>query len=210
MDILIAWLVAVMVAFSPLKTAEHHRNPDARETSAERLVRYEGIARAVATVSFDPEERPLFAGPLGRHMTATALLGIAWKEGSWQRDVDLGIGPKARGGGADSCAMQIRLVSWKDAKTGEVEDARTKEGWTWRDLVEDREKCFRAGLRLVRRSFGACRAFPAEHALAAYARGRCEDPIGQQKSAERIAVGRTLLGLKPLPPAPAVTNASAP
>lgn len=204
---IISWIVSVMVAFSSLSTGEHYTNPDARETATQRLERYEGIATAVAAVAFDPAERPLFAGPFGRHRTAATLLGIAWKESSWRRDVDLGIGSRARGGGTDTCSMQIRLARWKNPD-GTFEEQRTREGWTATDLLADREKCFRAGLRIVRGSFGACRALAPEFALAAYARGRCADPIGQAKSVERLAVGEKLLGLKPLPAAPTMTSAA--
>lgn len=207
MEIIVAWLVSVMLAFSPAVTGERYTNPDARESATDRTARYEGMARAVVAVAFDPAERPLFAGPWGRHQTATLLLGVAWKEGSWRRDVDLGEGKRARGGGTDSCNMQIRLASWRD-RDGTVHEQTTPEGWTWRDLVTDREKCFRAGLRMLRRSMGACRAEDPDHALAAYARGVCTDPVGQAKSRERIRVGRQLFGLRPAPAAPALGGGS--
>lgn len=197
METVTAWLLATMIAFSPLAAWEHYKTEEARETAEQRAERYAGIASAVARVAFDPEERPLFDGPTGRHATATLLLGLAWKESAWRRDVDLGLGKLARGGGTDTCLLQIRLARW--VKDGEVVDARTREGWDWRDLVADREKCFRAGLRIVRLSMGACRKYDPEHALAAYARGRCEDPVGQSKSRERVLLGRTLLALRKLP-----------
>lgn len=189
---IVAWLVAVMVAHSSLKTGEGYKNPDAHETQEQRLERYEGMAEAIAKVAFDPAERPLYAGPRGRHQTATLLLGVAWYEGSWRRDVDLGLGKHARGGGTDSCNMQVRLAAWKD-KDGSRVDGRTREGWDWHDLVADREKCFRAGLHIVRGSMGACRSLPPEHALAAYARGSCSSEEGQEKSKLRVDLGRRLL-----------------
>jgi hypothetical protein len=98
--------------------------------------------------------------------------------------------------------MQIRLGR------GET----TAEGWTWQELVADREKCFRAGLRIARRSFSACRSLPIEHRLSAYATGSCSfpmtdgivrsTPVGHTKSASRIAVARKLLARLALPPIP--------
>jgi len=199
-----AWLVALMVLLSPPDkgAAAGRFVPDAVETTEQRLERYEGIAAAVAAVAFDPEEKPLFGGKSGRHATATLLLGLSWMESGWRRDVDLGQGKLARGSGMDSCLMQIRLGK----------NETTAEGWTWQDLVGDREKCFRAGLRIARRSFSACRSLPVEHRLSAYATGSCSfpmtdgvvrsTPVGHVKSAARIAVARRLLSRLALPETP--------
>lgn len=203
MEPIITWLVALMVLLSPPDrgAAAGRFVPDARETTEERLERYRGIATAVAAVAFDPAEPAAFGGASGRHATATLLLGLSWMESGWRRDVDLGRGKEARGGGMDSCLMQIRLGK------GET----TREGWDWQELVGDREKCFRAGLRIVRRSMAACRELPLEHRLSAYATGSCHASLlrepgrmapGWQKSAARMAVGRRLFDRLPRPASP--------
>jgi hypothetical protein len=95
------------------------------------------------------------------------MISDAYHESGFRRDVDLGLGPLARGSGLDSCLMQIRIGHGK-----------TEEGWSHSELVADREKCFRVGLRLLRRSIGACRELPPLDWLSAYARGQCvaDDP----------------------------------
>ena len=42
-----------------------------------------------------------------------------------------------------------------------------------KDLVQDRMKCFRVGLRLVRRSFRACRRYDVRDRLGVYGSGGC-------------------------------------
>jgi hypothetical protein len=200
----VAWLVALMISHSPPDrgAAAGRFVKEAVETADERVERYKGIAEAVAKVSFDPDEPPAFGGKSGRFATATLLLGLSWMESGWRKDVDLGQGKEARGGGMDTCLMQIRLGK----------NEKTAEGWTWEDLVQDREKCFRAGLRIVRRSMKACGSLPVEYRLSAYASGSChegtyklflagERPLtdGHKKSAARIAVAKRLLRKLPLP-----------
>lgn len=204
MEALTAWIVALMLLQSPPDkgAAAGRFVPDAVETTEQRVERYQGIAAAIAAVAFDPNEKPAFGGKNGRHATATLLLGLSWMESGWRRDVDLGLGKVARGGGMDSCLMQIRLGK----------NETTQEGWTWQELVSDREKCFRAGLRIIRRSMSACRELPPEHRLSAYATGSCHASLlqvpgrtapGWQKSAARMAVHRRLFDRLPRPPLPA-------
>lgn len=202
MEALTAWIVALMISLSPPDkgAAAGRFVPDAVETTEQRTERYREIAAAIAAVAFDPDETPAFGGKGGRHATATLLLGISWMESGWRRDVDLGLGKLARGSGMDSCLMQIRLGR------GET----TKEGWTWEDLTSDREKCFRAGLRIIRRSMAACRELPLEHRLSAYATGTCATHLlgtnrmapGWSKSASRFAVHRRLFDRLPRPALP--------
>lgn len=137
---------------------------DAVETPEEGRARYHEIARAAAQVAYDPALRPVYGGPYGRAETMVLLLSIASYESGFRRDVDLGLGKLSRGSGIDSCLLQIRVGSGK-----------THEGWTHEDLVSDREKCFRAGLALIRKSFGACKKHDELDRLSAYARGRCID-----------------------------------
>ncbi|WP_437600573.1 hypothetical protein WMF28_03260 [Sorangium sp. So ce590] len=159
MESIIAWAVSIMITWAPPGTS-HIK--DAIETPEDGRARYHEIARAAAKVAYDPELKPVFGGPRGRAETMALLLSIAYFESGYRRDVDLGLGKLARGSGVDSCLLQIRVGAGK-----------TREGWSHDDLVSDREKCFRAGFALIRKSFGACRKQDARDRLSAYTRGRC-------------------------------------
>jgi hypothetical protein len=158
MNALIAYLLAAMVTWSP--PGDH----DYYEPREETLERYASIARDVAAVALDPGEGPLFGGPLGRLQTGLVLASVAFYEsGGYRRDVDLGIGRKARGdSGRSWCLMQINLG-----------DGVTDERWSGRDLVLDRQKCLRVGLRRMRESFDMCKTLTFVDRLSGYTVGRC-------------------------------------
>ena len=192
MDPIMAWAVALMVSWAP--PGRSHIK-DAIEEPEAGKARYEEIARAAARVAYDPATPPLFRGPRGRASTMALLLAVASHESGFRRDVDLGIGKLARGSGTDSCLLQIRVGKGK-----------TAEGWTHEDLVGDREKCFRAGHSLIKRSFGACRRLPLLDWLGAYTRGRCarDEPLS------RARLGRALRAQQaPLDDAAALAAATA-
>jgi hypothetical protein len=193
MEPIISWLVALMVLVSPPEVAAVRscstRLPGACETPDERLTRYRDLATAMAE---EATARPLYGGRAKVANTAALYLAITYFESGWRRDVDLGIGSAARGGGVDSCVMQIRLGK------GMV----TQEGYDWTALVADRRKCVESGARLVRQSFNACRDLPPEERLAAYASGSCSNPVGKAKSRERVLFARRLLSKLPPPSTP--------
>lgn len=172
MDSIIAWAVGLMITWAPPGLS---LIKDAVETPEEGRARYHEIARAAAQVAYDPASKPVFGGPYGRAETMVLLLSIASYESGFRRDVDLGLGKLSRGSGIDSCLLQIRVGAGK-----------TQEGWSHEDLVTDREKCFRAGLSLIRKSFGACKKQDALDRLSAYARGRCID----NDKLSRLRIGR--------------------
>lgn len=196
MSLVRAWILALMTLRHPLThAAVDHAPPWARETVEQRQARYEAIAEAIEEVVFDPAEKPLFAGPEGRYRTAAVIVAIADMESGFRRDVDLGLGPRARGGGTDSCPMQIRLGKGQ----------RTREGYAFEDLVGEghRANCYRAGLHLVRLSYGSCARLAPEYRLTAYAAGNCHSEAGQEKSKARVLLARRLLARHMPPPAPA-------
>jgi hypothetical protein len=165
MSSLVAYFVAAMTAWIPVRA---HLSPP-----EDTIARYESIARDAATVAFDEAEQPLFSGPEGRVRTALLMLSIASFESSYQRAVDIGDG---RGDHGNSyCLMQIQ-----------VGDGTTREGWTGRQLVTDRTKCFRAALHILHGSFYVCRNLPIEDRMSAYATGRCVE----NTRASRVRVGR--------------------
>jgi hypothetical protein len=154
-----AWLLSVMLSAVPPGSSRFPK--EAVESPEAGRARYEAIARTVARVAFDEAEKPLYEGPRARERTAALLLALAYHESSFRRDVDFGIGPQAHGGGPYHCLLQIRV------------DERTPDGWTGRDLVADREKCFRAGLHLLQRSRKHCKKQGPDAWLRLYASGHC-------------------------------------
>src|SRR5262249_30979675 len=87
------WLLGIMVAAVAPGRARFPR--EAVESEADGRSRYTAIARALADVALDPEEKPLFDGPTGRARTAAMLLALSYHESAWRRDVDLGLGSQA-------------------------------------------------------------------------------------------------------------------
>jgi hypothetical protein len=68
---------------------------------------------------------------------------------------------------------------------------KTEEGYAHAELVADRDKCFRVGLRMLRRSIGACRRLAPLDWLSAYARGQCvaDDPTSHALMAPALRLG---------------------
>lgn len=148
---LAAYLVSAMSAWTP---PQQHR-----EGAATATRRYESIAHDIATVVMDEKEASVFAGENGRAQTALLLAAIASFESSFRADIDSG---KVRGDhGVSWCMMQVQV--WD----------KTAEGWSGKDLVDDRSKCVTVALHRVRQSFEACRALPLVDRLSVYTSGRC-------------------------------------
>jgi len=160
MNTLVTYLLAAMMAWSPLAEHEYY------ESREETFARYVAIAQTVAKVALDPAEPPLFGGPDGRTETALFMTSVAFYEsGGFRRDVELGIGKHGRGdSGRSWCLMQVNVGS-----------GTTAERWTGPDLVNDREKCFRAGLHRMRESFTHCKGQTFIDRLSGYTDGRCKD-----------------------------------
>lgn len=179
------WILALMTwGASPEKLSALPQFPGWEESAEDKKTRYESIASDLYSVTYDPKEKPLFGGKLGRARTTALLLSIAFFESGYAKDVDQG--PCYRGkdgkgtrcdGGKAACLMQI-----------EVGEGKTTEGWTKADLFSDRKKCFRAALHLVRRSFLACHNLGADHLLDSYAGGMCG--LGVKAGSARLQVGR--------------------
>jgi hypothetical protein len=125
---------------------------------------------------------------------------MAFNESAFRRDVDLNIGPKARGDSGQSwCMMQIKLgrparetertdlrIVFDGTAYRLVKDKHGLTGWGGEDLVQDRQKCFRAGLRIARMSFNICRKLPVEDRLANYASGDGTCTLGRDSSEVRV------------------------
>lgn len=205
------WVVDRMVTWSPPGISYVK---EARESEEEGRRRYEDIANDIMSVTYDPAERSIFQGDNGRAMTTALLTSIAFYESAYRKDVDTGVGPKARGdSGRSWCLMQIKLGA------PEQDTGRTKtrvfvgpngglrfvsnprepgyaQSWGGEDLVQDRTKCFRVAVRLARMSFGACSRLEVQDRLSMYASGRCE--VGQDASRRRVMrAQRWLWGSRP-------------
>lgn len=187
-----------MVAVAPTNLKQSHA--EAKETTNEAQARYESIAADTASVMFNPSNPPLFAGPHGRAKTASVAMGIMFYESSFRRDVDYGLGTAGLGdGGTSFCLMQVKTGSgrtgtWNKAhhrfKQWGDDPADLVEGWTGRELVQDRKKCIEAGYRVMATSFSMCRHLPVPEWLRAYASGNCDDDGGgAEKSEARMNFG---------------------
>lgn len=177
---LAAYLFSILTTLSPIERAVKVTYlPQAKETVEQRTERYEQISATLAEV-LETEERLPFGGDRRLAHSGALALSLWYMESGFRRDVDLGLGKEARGGGMDSCLAQIRLGK----------NETTPEGWTWQEVVSDRKKCFTSAIRMIRRSMTACRGQALEHRLSAYAAGVCDSKSGHQKSLARWSVYR--------------------
>ena len=183
---LASWLLSLMVSSVP--PGQSNFPDEARESAEQGRIRYAEIADALAQVSLDPAEKPVFDGKLGRERTAALLLALAYHESGLRRDVDLGLGRHARGAGRYWCLMQVAIAK-----------ERTADGWTGAALIASRERCFRAGLHILQRSRGACRKQGPDAWLRLYTSGHCER--GRESADKRLGTLRRWLRVRP-PPAP--------
>ena len=154
MESLVSYLVAAMLAWVP---PHAHASLESRDHV---LARYESIARDVVSVALDETEAPVFEGPDSRTETALLMLAVASYESSFSKRVDEGV--RRGDNGHSYCLMQIH-----------VGQGATREGWSARQLIEDRRLCFRAALHILQASFLACRKLPFDDRLSAYASGHC-------------------------------------
>lgn len=137
---------------------------------------HDELASAIANrVEAEP---PLFRGDEDRHRTAALLVAIAFRESSLRAAA---VGDHVGGKPTSFCAFQVNLP-W---------GAKTADGWTGSDLLEDPEKCVAAAMRMLRVSVRVCPSSP----IAWYAAGPagCESPRAQRISRDRMAIAQRLL-----------------
>jgi hypothetical protein len=165
---LVAWLVTIVVSSHP-PAKMFPNNEQAQIVHIEKL---ETRAREIIEVVYNEDEGTIVRGPRARATTAAIVMAVAAGEsGGFNEAVELG---HERGdSGRSWCVMQINIGKGK-----------TPEGWTGKELIEDRKKCFTTGLRHIRRSFGECRSMPMTSRLSAYNTGRCI--LNEQISVNRI------------------------
>ena len=197
---IVAWIYSLITLVSPPeRLAALPQWPGYEESAQQKQERYMDIARDLYAVVYDPSTPPLYQGPQGRATTAATILAIAWHESGFARDVD--VGPCYRGKdnkgvrcdrGRSACLMQIQL-----GKDGLTTKAHGVEGLSQEDLFHDRKACFRAGLKLIRRSFSACAKEGPDGRLNAYASGTCG--MGFDRSKEMFDIHRRMLRNHPIP-----------
>lgn len=195
MNPIINWILAAMLAQSPpTRDAKHQQFGPWTETAEEREHRYRSIAEDVWAVAYDPDVKPIYGGPNGRAHTAALVLAVAYMESGFAPDVDKG--PCYRGkpgspqwsrcdGGRSACMMQINIGNGK-----------TTEGWTQQDLFDDRRKCFKAAIRKLRGSVGACKSLGPDAALNAYGQGYCGTKV-LDKGKARLDLARKFIAKRP-------------
>jgi len=200
----IAWLMSLMVSVAP--PGRKLYIPEAQETVEDATSRYEDIAKDVAYVVWNEQEKPIFPGSRGRERTAMVLLAVATFESAFRKDVDFGVGKLSKGDAGKSwCLNQINLGK-KDAKGStpnrivvnigggyKITDHQ-EEGWSGQDLVDDRQKCFHAALSILRSSFTACSRNPLEERLTQYTSGHCDQ--GEEASRLRMGLALRWMGTK--------------
>lgn len=197
METLVAWIFTILVTIAPPSQRANSYIEEAQETEADALARYESIATDIVLVAYDADEKPILnVGPYSRAHSAVMIATTYYYEGGFRKDIDYGHGEWARGDGGKSwCMGQINLGK-RQIKTedGWIEDSarRTLEGWSGRDLVEDREKCVRVTRRILELSFGTCRSY--NEGLAVYASGTCGSEAGKRISRERTRYARQVMG----------------
>ncbi len=137
---------------------------------------HDELARAIANRV--EAEAPLFKDDEDRHRTAALLVAIAFRESSLRAAA---VGDHVGGKPTSFCAFQVHLP-W---------GAKTADGWTGSDLLDDPEKCVAAAMRMLRVSIRVCPSSP----IAWYASGPagCESPRAQRISRDRMAIAQRLL-----------------
>ncbi len=162
MNGLVAYLISAMLAWSPVADYEYY------EPREETLARYTVIAQFIAKVVLDPAEPP-------------ALRRSEWSRRDGAVRVVGGVSRVRR------LPARRRVVRHREAREGRRralvvphagqhrrrDDRGALDGA--RFLVNDREKCIRAGLHRMRESFLHCTGQTFIDRLSGYTDGRCRD-----------------------------------
>lgn len=154
---------------------------------------FEHTAEAIAAAS---SEAPLFAGPSGAAETAALVVAVGEYESHMKPDAE-GDCVKPNGVAVDSvsgvCPAGSKPRSLCMLQVG-VSNLRSLN-LTTEEIRTDIDVCIRAGLRLMRISFGVCRTAPIDERLRHYAGGGETCTVGEdakRKSIHRMTRGRWL------------------
>jgi len=194
------WGLRMISHWVPPQSVVSARHID--ESVDEAINRYNSLISDAISVVYDENEEPLFRGDKARAKTLAVLLSTMRSESSFRRDVDFGEPPLGMGdGGRSWCLMQVRL-SQADKEgntrvkihltddyygyTFKGQSGFNKMGFGGQDLVSDRKICIRVGLHMLRESVRVCSRLPVEDRLSLYSMGTCYDPLGWEKSKNRM------------------------
>jgi len=196
----IAWIMGFMTANAPPGRRTFYT--EAQETKEESLTRYRDIASNIVDVVYDSKTKPLFIGKYGRARTVSIIISVMLYESGFMRNVDFGLGKFGRGDHGNSwCMVQLnvgsmgtgRTMKWntKEDRTPRFGDnpADIFQGFTGPELVQDRHRCIREGLKVMRVSFLACQGMqlPIDQKLRVFAAGKCdENDDAEEKSRLRM------------------------
>ena len=129
---------------------------------------------AIAIVHAVEAEDPLYQDDESRVKTASLLVAVSFREGSFRTGV--------KGDKGDSYGS---FQAYLPGKT------KTLEGYSGADLLDDPERQARVALRMIRESFKAAKACGSE--LGLYAAGpSCASDRSKRISADRMALARWL------------------
>jgi hypothetical protein len=202
MNAVVQWIFMLMTLVAPPdRLASRPQWPGWVETAAEKEERYAAIAQALYEVEYDPSEKPLYGGPMGRAMTAATVLAVLYHESGFARDVDQGPCYQGKGapmrcdGGRSACMAQIQIGEGTTTLR-----SHGIAGLTKADLFADRKLCFKVAQHLIRRSFVACAKQGPNAKLNAYASGVCT--LGQDRSIEILSIARRFVADRSSIPGP--------
>jgi len=156
MSNLAVYCMTLLVTLSPPDPAKHRPPPGWHETLEQRVERYQGIAADVAAVARTRVE-------------AAVLLGVAWHESGFARDVDLG--PCYQGPGFKGRCDGGRAVGmWQ------IQEANREKRDLWR---QNRREAAREAWRRILMSRASCAKNVPDEVLALYASGNCSSRHGR-------------------------------
>lgn len=191
----IEWMVSFMTRHAPPGRKTFYT--DAQETKEEALERYHGIASAIVDVVYNPKTKPLFGGANGRARSSAVILAIMLFESGYMKSVDNGV--RRGDAGKSWCLLQInigagRTLRWntkfdRPVRMGD-DAADIFEGYTGRELVEDRKKCVGEAYKALRLSFGACSSMqlPLDQKLRVYGSGNCNGAVKESRLRMKAAI----------------------
>jgi len=165
---MVAWIVTLLVAVAPPVSRCYGEAQDHYEQ------RLSEIVDAAAASVFDLNEERLVGGEWGYELSLMRVLAVASHESmGFNERVDDG---RQRGdSGASGCLMGIMGNAQGEA-----------EGWTIKELTNERLLCFLVGYHRMKLSQRVCGC--GVNSLAVYASGRCD--WGRKESKDMVVVGR--------------------
>lgn len=194
-ELAVAWVLSIVTAvYSPGDKIYYDAAQETKQEAEERVL---DIAGDVVEVVYNPETNSLFSGEHGRAKTATLVLAVMTNESGFRKDVDLGVGPYARGdGGRSWCLMQLNIGRKRTIRWNYVQDrvprwndltSEVFDGYYGSELVSERRLCVSEGLKIMSASMKACHNLPLNRRLAGYVIGSCSNPDGYPGSEDRFA-----------------------